>query len=45
MNRLLETSRLILASHNAGKLREMRELMADCLSRKKPVRPLLKMLN
>ena len=29
MNRLLETSRLILASHNAGKLREMRELMAD----------------
>ena len=29
MPRLLETTRLILASHNAGKLREMRELMAD----------------
>ena len=29
MSRLLDTPRLILASHNQGKLREMRELMAD----------------
>eukprot|EP01037_Dinobryon_pediforme_P002541 gene2541-2580_t len=29
MSRLLDTPRLILASHNKGKLREMRDLMAD----------------